>query len=196
VKVDFYEKIFLGLTVVMLVVFMGAMAYAARGHGIHVPHPAGRVAPEDVRTTPPFDKLGVHEVGDLTYEVNLIAGMWQFEPYFDKAADAIRIPTGATVAFNLATPDVVHGFKVQHTPVNVMVIPGQISRVSHTFNKPGEYLGMCHEYCGAGHHTMYVKIIVGDEAAAAPGAGDDAAASGAGDHDAATEHPDSSGGGS
>ncbi len=167
-KIDVYEKVFLGLTVVMLLVFMGAIAYAARGHGIHVAHPAGSVDPAALRTTPPFDDLGAHEVGPGAFEVNLIAGMWQFEPYFDKANEAIRVPTGATVAFNLASPDVIHGFKVQDTDINVMVIPGQVSRVSHTFNRPGEYLGMCHEYCGSGHQTMYVKIIVGDEAAAAP----------------------------
>jgi cytochrome c oxidase subunit 2 len=41
-----------------------------------------------------------------------------------------------------------------------MVIPGQVSRVTATFDKPGEYLIVCHEYCGAGHHVMFGKVIV------------------------------------
>lgn len=166
-RIDFYEKIFLGLTLVMLAAFMGAIAYASQTHGIHVPAPAGRVDPATVRTTPPFDNLGLHEVGPNEFEVNLIAGMWQFEPYFDKATEAIRIPTGAKVTFNLASPDVIHGFKVQGTDINVMVIPGQVSQVTRTFDEPGKYVAMCHEYCGAGHQLMYVDIIVGEEGAAA-----------------------------
>jgi cytochrome c oxidase subunit 2 len=29
-----------------------------------------------------------------------------------------------------------------------------------TFDKPGEYLFICHEYCGLAHQTMAGKVIV------------------------------------
>ena len=31
---------------------------------------------------------------------------------------------------------------------------------SYRFDEPGEYLLICHEYCGLGHHMMYGRIIV------------------------------------
>jgi cytochrome c oxidase subunit II len=42
----------------------------------------------------------------------------------------------------------------------VMLIPGHISRVVHTFRERGEYLTICHEFCGLGHHLMAGKVIV------------------------------------
>jgi cytochrome c oxidase subunit II len=29
-----------------------------------------------------------------------------------------------------------------------------------TFSRPGEYLLLCHEYCGRLHHTMSGKVVV------------------------------------
>ncbi|RME84633.1 MAG: cytochrome C oxidase subunit II, partial [Caldilineae bacterium] len=72
----------------------------------------------------------------------------------------IHIPAGATLTMFLTSRDVQHGFYVIGTDINVMVVPGQVSRVEHTFDEPGEYQILCHEYCGAGHQTMAGKIIV------------------------------------
>jgi len=55
---------------------------------------------------------------------------------------------------------VIHGFDIVGTRINMMAIPGQISRNSYTFREPGEHLLICHEYCGAAHHTMFAKVIV------------------------------------
>ena len=53
-----------------------------------------------------------------------------------------------------------HGFHIDETNVNFMIIPGQVSKLSHTFDKPGTYKIICHEYCGIGHQTMFAQIIV------------------------------------
>jgi len=42
----------------------------------------------------------------------------------------------------------------------VMLLPGQIARVTTRFDRPGEYPMFCHEYCGIAHHTMWGKVIV------------------------------------
>jgi cytochrome c oxidase subunit 2 len=44
--------------------------------------------------------------------------------------------------------------------VNMMLLPGQVSRLTTRFNTPGEYLFICQEYCGVGHHLMFGKVIV------------------------------------
>jgi cytochrome c oxidase subunit 2 len=84
----------------------------------------------------------------------------------------IRVPVGAQIDFIATSADVIHGFNIEGTRVNMMLIPGQIGRISHTFAETGEHLLICHEYCGSGHHTMAGRIIVeGSAGAPREGAG-------------------------
>jgi cytochrome c oxidase subunit 2 len=55
---------------------------------------------------------------------------------------------------------VIHGFLIWETTVNAMVIPGQMTVVTQTFDDAGEFGIVCHEYCGTGHHTMFGKVVV------------------------------------
>jgi cytochrome c oxidase subunit 2 len=57
--------------------------------------------------------------------------------------------------------DVQHGFKIQDTNINMMILPGQVSKLTHTFDTAGEFPYACTEYCGVGHQNMFGKIIVG-----------------------------------
>jgi len=41
-----------------------------------------------------------------------------------------------------------------------MLVPGYVSQFTTVFKQPGEYLIVCHEYCGLGHHLMAGKLIV------------------------------------
>jgi cytochrome c oxidase subunit II len=153
-KVHSYEKGFLWAGALMLVGFMLALAYASTAMGIRLPGRAGTVDPQQVRVTPPFDDPGVRQVGPDEYEVVVIGQVWSFVPA------EIRVPAGAHVTFIATSPDVLHGFHIEGTRLNMMLVPGQISRNSYTFAEPGEYLIICHEYCGIAHHTMYGKVIV------------------------------------
>ena len=53
-----------------------------------------------------------------------------------------------------------HAQLVNRNRHGMMLIPGQISQVTYTFDEPGEHLLICHEFCGIGHHVMYGKVIV------------------------------------
>lgn len=152
--VERIEGIFLSLTAAMLLVFLGALFYSAFAMGMHLPDREGEIHPADVRTTPPFDDPGVRQVGENEYEVVLLGSAWSFTPR------EIRVPAGAQVTFIATTTDVIHGVHVEGTRVNFMMIPGQIAKVTSTFREPGEHLMICHEYCGAGHHLMYGRVIV------------------------------------
>ena len=153
-KIEYYEKIFLVLGLVVLVAGLGAIGASVWAAGIHVPSPAGRIDPRDVRTTPPFDQPGVREVAPGEFEAVIIAQTWAFQP------NEIRVPAGAKVTFRVTSVDVIHGFLIENTTVNAMVIPGQITRVTYTFEEPGEYLLICHEYCGIGHQGMFGRVVV------------------------------------
>lgn len=153
-KAHSYEKAFLAAAIVVLLVCGAALTYASFFHDIHLPGVAGRIDPGMVRSTPPFDQPGVHQTGPNSYRAVIIASAWSFTPA------EIRVPAGAEITFTVTSTDVLHGFNLEGTRVNMMLIPGQISENRYTFQEPGEYAIICHEYCGLGHHTMFGRVIV------------------------------------
>jgi cytochrome c oxidase subunit 2 len=153
-KVEKYEKAFLWLGGLMLIVFMIALTISSVAMGIHLPGRGGEIDPATAATTPPFDEPGVREIGPGQYEVVLIGQAWFFNPA------EIRVPVGSEVTFVATTVDVIHGIAVEGTRVNMMLIPGQVARNTYRFNRRGEFNLVCHEYCGAGHHLMSGKVIV------------------------------------
>lgn len=171
-KIHTWEKAFLTSGIVVLVACAAALVYATFGMGIHLPGDHGRVHPARVTTTPPFDQPGVHQRPDGTWEAVVIGRAWFFEPA------ELRVPVGEEILFTATTTDVVHGFNIEGTRLNMMLVPGQISRNTYTFEEPGEYLVICHEFCGLGHHTMAGRIIVEERGGATPPTPDTAAAVG------------------
>lgn len=153
-KVHTWEKAFLAAGATVLVACAGALVYATFGMGIHLPGDHGRIDPREVYTTPPFDQPGVHVRDDGTVEAVVIGSAWQFNP------SEIRVPVGREILFTVTTTDVIHGFNIEGTRLNMMLVPGQVSRNTYRFDEPGEYLVICHEYCGLGHHMMAGRIIV------------------------------------
>ena len=64
------------------------------------------------------------------------------------------------MTFYVTSTDVEHGFSIPATAVNMMVTPGWVNSLSHTFKEAGTFLLVCNEYCGAGHQTMAAKVVV------------------------------------
>lgn len=149
-----YELAWILPSIALPVGMLAALLVTAFGAGIHVPSIAGRVDPTKVAETPPFDKPGVVQTGPLRYEVRLVGQIWSFTP------NEIRVPVGATVTFVATSRDVIHGLFIPSANVNVMLIPGQIARVTARFDREGEFFMACHEYCGIAHHTMGGRVIV------------------------------------
>ncbi len=158
-KVHTYEKAFLYVGAGMLVVFMITLALTSYTMGISLPDDVARIDPLKVRSIPPFDNPGVRETAPGKWEVVMISQAWSFTP------GEVRVPAGAEVTFLMTSSDVIHGFHVEGTRLNVMLLPGQVARVEYTFEEPGEYLMICHEFCGIGHHNMWGKVIVEGEVA-------------------------------
>jgi cytochrome c oxidase subunit 2 len=153
-RVHVYEKAFLWVGAVLLVVFLATLSYTSLAMGIHLPGHVMQVDPAQIRTIPPFDNPGVRQTGENRYEAVVLGQAWQFLP------NEIRVPVGAEVTFIATSVDVLHGFEIAGTRLNMMLIPGQVSRNTYTFEKAGEHLIICHEYCGAGHHVMSGKVVV------------------------------------
>jgi cytochrome c oxidase subunit II len=153
-KAHTYEKAFLITGGVVLAICASALAYTTLGMGMHLPGRVGEIDPAKVYQTAPFNAPGVKKIAEGRYEVVMVAQAWAFMPA------EIRVPRNAEVTFIATSVDVIHGLAVERTRVNMMLIPGQIGRITHTFREPGEHLLICHEYCGIAHHMMYGKVIV------------------------------------
>jgi cytochrome c oxidase subunit 2 len=136
------------------IAFLVAIVLTAFAVGITVPGPAGRIDPKAINTTAPFDQPGLRKLSEGKYEAAIVAQVFNFTP------DKLEVPVGSQVTFLVTSRDVIHGLKINGTPINTMVFPGQISRLTTRFDRPGEYLIVCHEYCGGGHHLMAGTIVV------------------------------------
>lgn len=152
--IDRLERFWIWISALVLAGLFLAIVYSSYGWGIHVATDSGQIDPQRVAETPPFDAPGLHRTGEHRYDLVMRVSAWRFEPA------EVRIPAGSTVDFQLTSQDVLHGFHLVNTTVNLMIAPGQIARATHKFDKPGTYTWVCHEYCGAGHHVMSGKLIV------------------------------------
>jgi cytochrome c oxidase subunit 2 len=153
-KVDMYEKIWMALAAVLIVVFLAAIVVAAGMHAIHPPSHIETIDPATISEHPEFGSPGVKIEPDGRVVVSVVAEMFIFDP------DPIEVPAGRPVTFRITSADVIHGFEVVGTNANTMVMPGYVSEFTVTFPEPGEHLVVCHEYCGLLHHEMVSKLIV------------------------------------
>jgi cytochrome c oxidase subunit II len=149
-----YELAWILPSIAIPIGMLAALTVTAFGAGIHLPGVAGRISPTRVADTAPFDRPGVVQVGPGRYEARMTAQIWTYAP------NEIRVPAGSTVTFIATSKDVIHGLFIPGANVNAMLLPGQITRVSAHFEKPGEYPLLCHEYCGIAHHMMWSRVIV------------------------------------
>lgn len=146
---DKSEKLALGLSGALLILFFGAIMYAGIAKDIEVP--------TCITDMEPFATDTLFQTGPDTYELQMVARMWAFQP------SVIRLPVGSTVDLYLTSQDITHGFKVDRRNINLMAVPGAINYMQVTFDEPGEYLFACHEFCGAAHHTMAGRFIIEEE---------------------------------
>ncbi|QHE53838.1 cytochrome c oxidase subunit II [Pontibacillus sp. HMF3514] len=148
------EIIWLALSFGMLMAFMLATGYQTFALEMGPPSHGETIDPQRVDETAPFDQPGIKKIGENEYEVVMTMQIFSFNP------SDIEIPAGATVHFILTSKDVTHGFQVAGTNINAMVMPGHIQKITQKFDRPGEYLVLCNEYCGAGHQLMSTRIYV------------------------------------
>jgi cytochrome c oxidase subunit 2 len=142
---------------VLIVGFIVTIVYGAVFAGVQMVDASGGTVDQTNLEGTEFTDPGVRQVGEDEYVVYVVARQFLFQP---GSAEPIRVPSDSTVTFRVTSPDVVHGFNIAGTNVNTMVIPGQVAELTVEFDEPGEYGIVCHEYCGAGHHTMEGKLVV------------------------------------
>jgi cytochrome c oxidase subunit 2 len=153
-RVDLYERYWMWAAAAMLATFTGAIVATALAGSAHPPSHTETIDPEGLTVAGEFATPGISRRADDGITVSMRAELYVFWP------EVIRVPAGVPVTFRITSADVLHGFQIVGTNVNVTVAPGYVSEATTTFDTPGEYLVVCNEYCGLAHHLMQGKLIV------------------------------------
>jgi cytochrome c oxidase subunit 2 len=153
-NIDFYERIWMWAAGFIIAIFIGVIGLSTVAYGLHPPSHVETIEPSKIFTDPRFSRLGAVVMPDGTIEVQMVAVMFAFAP------NEVRVPAGRPIRFRLTSADVTHGFMISGTNANTMLAPGYISQFTTAFSQPGDYLIVCHEFCGNGHHVMSGRIIV------------------------------------
>jgi cytochrome c oxidase subunit 2 len=138
------------------VLLVGVVVYTSAHWGFHPPSHVETIDSTSLHKGGEFSEsnLGTVIAPDGSALVRVVAQQYAFVP------SCILVPAGRPVTIRLASADVVHGFLVQGTNVNAMVVPGYVTTVRTTFKDPGERLMPCHEFCGVGHQAMWARVRV------------------------------------
>jgi cytochrome c oxidase subunit 2 len=153
-QVELYDKFWMWAAALMIATFMGVVGYGALSGSQHPASHVETIDPRTAREDARFAQPGVTLRPDGSAQVIVLAQLFSYSP------NEIRVPVGKPVTFRLTSPDVIHGFQIVGSNGNTMVVPGYVSQFTTVFNTPGNYLIVCNEYCGLGHHMMHGTLIV------------------------------------
>lgn len=169
--IDPWEKNWMRISIALLVVFAAAVTVAGWSAGFQLPGPESEVDPRTITEEGPFAEPGLRQIGEGKFEAYVMSQVWSFTPR------EIVVPVGAEVDIYVTSSDLQHGFKITDTNVNMQIVPGQVSKLSFTFEDIGEFPYICTEYCGSGHAAMFgtVKVVSEAEFAAQGETADDTA---------------------
>ncbi len=154
------ERSWATISVIIIVVLALLAAFA----GIHqATMPQARVEtidPTHLHLTGEFVEANLGSVAepDGSVTVRAIGQQYSFTPA------CILVPAETPITLRATSADVVHGIYIQGTNINTMLVPGYVSQQSMRFEKTGDYLMPCQEFCSFGHEGMWGKVRVIDKA--------------------------------
>jgi cytochrome c oxidase subunit II len=149
---------------VMVALMVLLVAIATFSAIYHTAVPQARVETVDPRTLHLGGEFIESNLGsalepDGSVTVRAVGQQYSFTP------SCLLVPTDTPVTFRMTSADVVHGFLVAGTNINLMLVPGYISSLGARFDTPGERLMPCHEFCGVGHEGMWARVKIIEKAA-------------------------------
>jgi cytochrome c oxidase subunit 2 len=160
-RVERVEHRWAAVSVVIVVLLVVIATFAGL---YHAAMPQSRVETVDPRTLHLDGEFIESNLGstlepDGSVTLRGIGQQYSFTP------SCMVLPTNTLIALRATSADVVHGFLIDGTNINLMLVPGYVSSLNARFDTPGERLMPCHEFCGMGHEGMWGRIKVIDKAA-------------------------------
>lgn len=101
--------------------------------------------------------------GNKTPDVIITAHQWWWEASYPSSnvvtANEIHLPVGKNILLKLLSADVVHDWWIPQFGNKMDMVPTQENYLWLNIKQPGEYYGICSEFCGAQHAHMRLKVI-------------------------------------
>lgn len=148
------EILWLVISLIGLAALFGLSIWRLQSGPGRVPSTPQKAPVKQILGSPMFKNPGVVKLGPNHYRVSVVARQYQFQP------SKIVVPVNARVDFYVTSGDVVHGFIVTGTDINLEVFPGYVAHVYATFHTAKKFLLACDQYCGIGHQNMTGAVNV------------------------------------
>jgi len=101
-------------------------------------------------------------------EVVITAHQWWWEAKYPLAnvvaANEIHLPVGKNILLKLLAADVIHDWWIPQFGNKMDMVPTQENFLWVNIKQPGDYYGVCSEFCGAQHAHMRIKVVAQNEA--------------------------------
>ncbi|WP_253189797.1 cytochrome c oxidase subunit II [Paraburkholderia fungorum] len=72
----------------------------------------------------------------------------------------LHVPAGMPVDIVVTSQDVVHSFWIPRFAGKIDAVPGHATHLRIQADQPGEYEGLCNQFCGLGHAGMHFSVSV------------------------------------
>jgi len=96
--------------------------------------------------------------------VHVTGHQWYYDVEYPQqsvsATNVMYLPDNRQVKIILNSADVIHSFWVPELNGKTDIIPGVTNDLYVTNPQPGTYIGHCAEFCGIGHTTMQIRVVV------------------------------------
>ncbi len=96
--------------------------------------------------------------------VHVTGHQWWYDVEYPQqsvsATNVMYLPDNRQVKIILNSADVIHSFWVPELNGKTDIIPGVTNDLYVTNPQPGTYIGHCAEFCGIGHTTMQIRVVV------------------------------------
>ena len=160
-RVERVEHRWAAVSVAIMVLLVVMATFAGL---FHAAMPQSRVEIVDPRTLHLRGEFIESNLGsalepDGSITVRGIGQQYSFTP------SCIVVPADTPITFRTTSADVVHGFLITGSNINLMLVPGYVSSLNARFETAGERLMPCDEFCGIGHEGMWGRIKVVDKPA-------------------------------
>jgi cytochrome c oxidase subunit II len=86
--------------------------------------------------------------------IKLVAKKFVFTP------ERIEVKAGQRLLLELTSLDFGHGFNLPDLKLRTDFVPGIVVKLALQFDKPGDYVFVCDNYCGDGHEEMFGRFQV------------------------------------
>lgn len=107
------------------------------------------------------------ETKGKTPDAIITAHQWWWEAKYPSSnvttANEIHLPAGKTILLKLQAADVIHDWWIPQFGNKMDMVPTQDNYLWLNISQPGEYYGICSEFCGAQHAHMRLKVIAQNE---------------------------------